>query len=231
MTKLKGFIGKNRLGGLTQKTVEEVAKIRDMNYGISYDCVHAAASVSRIFGRFVNYVQFETPKRPAYLIVLNFPEENLKDTHNGLTGIAMKYVGRPFKAVMPDLLDEMGNCDGAVLVDNKGKILRVGAQLTNLDTRKLLRERKKEFGNLENPALILGFGVDVGTRHTTALVASHKHEGSKVITLSEESGDIRVYSKGKIISTTNEKDRLEGIRRRSLEVPSPFERMMAVASI
>ena len=87
---------KSSLNGLLLRTVKEIDKKRKQHYGLSYDCKHAAASVSRVFGRFVSYVQFDTPKKPAYLVLLGMPEENLKDTHNGVTGIATKYLGKSF---------------------------------------------------------------------------------------------------------------------------------------
>ncbi|KHO52136.1 MAG: hypothetical protein QT08_C0014G0029 [archaeon GW2011_AR17] len=220
--------------GLLLRTVKEIDKIRKEHYGLTYDCKHAAASVSRVFGRFVSYVQFDTPKKPAYLVLLGMPEENLKDTHNGVTGMATKYLGKPFARVMPQLLKDIGNCDGAVVVDNAGKVVRVGAQLINLDTRGLLKERKREYGKQENPARLLGFSEEVGTRHTSAIVASYKHQGIKVVTLSEETGDIRIYENGRILASTNTKDRVHGKRRLTIKPPepsSPLEKIAELATI
>ena len=220
--------------GLLLKTVKEIDHIRRRHYGIGYDIRHAAASASRVVGRFVSYVQFDTPKKPAYLILLGMGEENLKDTHNGSVGIATKYLGKAFTKVMPQLLHDIGNCDGAVVVDQSGKVARVGAQLTNLDTKKLLRERKKEHGRMENPARLLGFCEEVGTRHTSAIVASYKHQGIQVVTLSEESGDIRVYENGKIIASTNKRDRISGKNKLNtdpLEPSSPLEIIAELATM
>jgi len=230
MAKSRVNIRKSASSGLLLRTLREVDKIRRRNHGLSYDCMHAAASVSRVFGRFVSYVQFETPKKPAYLIALDFPEEGLKNVHSGLTGIATKYLGKRFARVMPQLLEEMGNCDGAIVVNNAGKVVRVGAQLTNLDTRRVLHERRKELGKHYSPPALLGFSGEVGTRHTSALAAAYKHPGTKIVTLSEESGDIRVYENGKIIASTNKKDRVHGrmrIVRRDSE--NAFEKIAALA--
>lgn len=224
---------KSSFNRLLLRTVKEIDKIRKQHYGLSYDCKHAAASVSRVFGRFVSYVQFDTPKKPAYLVILGMPEENLKDTHNGVTGMATKYLGKPFTKVMPQLLQDIGNCDGAVIVDDSGRVVRVGAQLINLDTRKLLKERKKEFGK-EHPAKLLGFSEDVGTRHTSAIVASYKHPGVRIVTLSEESGDIRIYENGRILASTNRKDRIhkrKGIAIKEAESVSPLERIAELTTI
>ncbi len=225
---------RNSMKGLLLRTVKEIDQIRQEHYGLSYDCKHAAASVSRVFGRFVSYVQFDTPKKPAYLVLLGMPEENLKDTHNGVTGIATKYLGKPFAKVMPQLLKDIGNCDGAVVVNNAGKVVRVGAQLINLDTRGLLRERKRELGKNENPAKLLGFSEEVGTRHTSAIVASYKHKGIRVVTLSEESGDIRIYEDGKILASTNHRDRVnrrKGIAIKQQEQTSPLEKIAELATM
>lgn len=225
---------KNSMNGLLLRTVKEIDRIRQEHYGLSYDCKHAAASVSRVFGRFVSYVQFDTPKKPAYLVILGMPEEYLKDTHNGVTGLATKYLGKPFTKVMPQLLKDIGNCDGAVIVDNAGKVVRVGAQLINLDTRGLLRERKREYGKNENPAKLLGFAEEVGTRHTSAIVASYKHAGTRIVTLSEESGDIRIYENGKILASTNFKDRIhrkKGIAIKHHEEESPLEKIAELATM
>lgn len=230
----KGKHKKNVQKGLLLKTVKEIDKIRRRHYGLGYDIKHAAASASRVFGRFVSYVQFDTPKKPAYLVLLGMPEENLRDTHNGAVGIATKYLGKSFVKVMPQLLHDIGNCDGAVVVDQDGKVARVGAQLTNLDTKKLIRERKKEHGRMENPARLLGFCEEVGTRHTSAIVASYKHQGIQVVTLSEESGDIRVYENGRIIASTNKKDRITGrntLNTDPLEPSSPLEAIAELATM
>src|SRR3989338_7188124 len=220
--------------GLLLKTVKEIDHIRKKHFGLGYDIKHAAASASRVVGRFVSYVQFETPKKPAYLVLLGVPEESLRDTHNGAIGIATKYLGKPFSKVMPQLLEDIGNCDGAVVVDQEGKVARVGAQLTNLDTKKLIRERKKEFGKMENPALLLGFAGEIGTRHTSAIVASYKHQGIQVVTLSEESGDIRIYENGTIIASTNRRDRITGRPKVTFKEPeqiSPLEKIAELATM
>lgn len=225
---------KGSMKGLLLRTVKEMDRIRQEHYGLSYDCKHAAASVSKVFGRFVSYVQFDTPKKPAYLILLGMPEENLKDTHNGVTGLATKYLNKPFTKVMPQLLKDIGNCDGAVIVNDAGKVVRVGAQLINLDTRGLLRERKRELGKNENPAKLLGFAEEVGTRHTSAIVASYKHQDVRVVTLSEESGDIRIYENGKILASTNPRDRVhrkKGIGIRHHEETSPLEKIAELATM
>lgn len=230
----KGKQNKKVQRRLLLKTVKEVDAIRRRHYGLGYDIKHAAASASRVVGRFVSYVQFDTPKKPAYLILLGVSQESLKDTHNGAIGIATKYLGKPFAKVMPQLLKDIGNCDGAVVVDQEGKVVRVGAQLTNLDTKRILRERKKEYGKMENPALLLGFCGEVGTRHTSALVASYKHQGIQVVTLSEESGDIRVYESGRIIASTNKKDRITGKNTLStdpIEPSSPLEMIAELATM
>jgi hypothetical protein len=225
------FLGKSRVKGLTLKAVELVDKIKNNNYGLSSDVVHAAASVSRVFGRYVDYVQFETPKKPAYLIILDFPEKNLRYLHGGITGLAEKYNGKKFKDVMKNLLIEMGNCDGAVVVGVDGKVLRVGAQLTKLDTKEILKERRKEYGNLGSPGRLLGFASDVGTRHTSALVASYQHEGSKVITLSEENGDIRVYEQGRIVASSNANDRIHELKKIKRPLKASFLTKLAALSM
>ncbi len=225
---------KNRRNRLLLKTIKEMDVIRKKNYGLGYDIKHAAASASKVLGRFVSSVQFNTPKKPAYLVLLGMTEEQIKDTHNGETGIATKYLGKHFSKVMPELLKDIGNCDGAVITDEKGKVVRVGAQLTNLDTKKLLKERKRELGKKDNSAKILGFCDEVGTRHTSAIVASYKHEGVHVITLSEESGDIRIYHQGRIIASTNQKDRIKGKNRLStkpLETGSKLEMIAELATM
>ena len=227
----KCFLGKKRIKGIALKTIEEIDRIKNSNYGLGSDVVHAAASVSRVFGRYVDYVQFETPKKPAYIILLDFSENNLQYLHGGVTGIAEKYVGKRFTNVMTDLLNEMGNCDGAVVVNREGKVLRVGAQLTKLDTKKILNERKKEFGELDSPGRLLGFANDVGTRHTSALVASYQHEGTKVITLSEETGDLRVYENGRIIASSNENDRIHELKRTRIPVKTSFIGKLAALSM
>lgn len=228
----RGILGKSKVKGLPLKTLEEIEKIRKRYYGFGYDCAHAAASVSRVFGRFIDYVQFETPKRPAFLVILDLPEEGLKHVHNGLTGIASKYIGKPFRDVMPQLLEDVGNCDGAIVVDREGKVVRVGAQLINLDTKKVLRKRRSEVLCDDNPCRLLGFGSEVGTRHTSALVASYQHKNTKVITLSEESGDLRVYEKGRIVASTNPMDKIYGIKRKVIKnISSPLDKIVSMVAI
>ena len=227
----KEVLGKGRIKGLVLRTFEEVERIKDSNCGLGSDVVNAAASVSRVFGRYVDYVQFETPKKPAYIILLDFPEQKMKNLHGGVTGLAEKYIGKKFKSVMKELLIEMGNCDGAVVVGKDGKILRVGAQLINLDTKKIVKERKNEYGSLGSPGRLLGFANDIGTRHTTALVASYQHEGSKVLTLSEETGDLRVYEGGRIIASTNENDRVYQLKKARKYMKTSFLGKLAALSM
>ncbi|MBS3162434.1 diadenylate cyclase [Candidatus Woesearchaeota archaeon] len=227
----KNLLGQKKIKGITLKTIEEIDQIKNNNYGLSYDVVHAAASVSRILGRYVDYVQFETPKKPAYIILLDFNEKNLQYLHGGVTGIAEKYIGKKFTEVMKGLLIEMGNCDGAVVVGNDGKVLRVGAQLTKLDTKKIIRERKKEYGDLGSPGRLLGFANDVGTRHTSALVASYQNEGTKVVTLSEETGDLRVYENGRIIASSNVDDRIHELKKVRIENKPTFLGKIAALSM
>ena len=226
-----GILGKKKVKGIALKTIEEIERIKNSNSSLGSDVVSAAASVSRVFGRYVDYVQFETPKKPAYIILLDYPEKKLQYLHGGITGIAKKYVGKKFSVVMKDLLIEMGNCDGAVVVGEDGKVLRVGAQLTKLDTKKILNERKKEYGDLGSPGRLLGFSNDIGTRHTSALVASYQQEGIKVITLSEETGDLRVYENGRIIASSNENDRIHELKINKRTAQTSFIGKLAALSM
>lgn len=213
MEEQKSLIGKSRLRGTVLRTVKEMEKIQRQHQTVLTDFVRAASSVSKIVGRFIRPAELQTPKKPAYLVLVDFPDRYLKYVHGGTDGIAEKYLGKPFHRVLPGLLREVGNCDGAVIVDNSGTVVRVGAQLIKLDTRKVLKEREKEFGKAGNPSVILGFGNSVGTRHTSALAATHAYKGVKALTLSEESDDIRVYKLGRIIASTHPQDRIHGLKR------------------
>ena len=213
MEEQKILVGKSRLNGTILRTVKEIGHIQKQHQSVLTDFVRTASSFSKILGRFIHPAQIETPKKPAYIILLDFPEQYLKYVHGGTTGLAERYTGKPFNKIMPELLKDVGNCDGAIIVDDTGTVVRVGAQLISLDTRKLTKERKKEYGKNENPSALFGFGSQVGTRHTSALVATHKYPGIKAITLSEESDDVRVYKKGRIIASTHPKDRVHGLKR------------------
>ena len=78
-----GILGKKKVKGIALKTIEEIERIKNSNSSLGSDVVSAAASVSRVFGRYVDYVQFETPKKPAYIILLDYPEKKLQYLHGG----------------------------------------------------------------------------------------------------------------------------------------------------
>ena len=104
--------------------------------------------------------------------------------------------------------------------------------LTYILVKKLpLNERKKEYGDLGSPGRLLGFSNDIGTRHTSALVASYQQEGIKVITLSEETGDLRVYENGRIIASSNENDRIHELKINKRTAQTSFIGKLAALSM
>ena len=105
-------------------------------------------------------------------------------------------------------ISETVNFDGAILVDRDGHILRSGAILEGLRPSRLadflsLRTQNKDLSSR------LGFVQKVHTRHLTAISASYELRGTTTYTVSEETGDVHMFERGKIIFST-----IEGEMRR-----------------
>ena len=94
--------------------------------------------------------------------------------------------------------------DGAVLVFGSGRIYKTDVYLRGIDPQRILgTTRKSKQAPGAETAHLLGFRDEhVGTRHMTAIGASYQMKGSVIVTLSEETANIRVFYKGRIIFST-----------------------------
>lgn len=89
------------------------------------------------------------------------------------------------------------NFDGAILIDEKGKILHSGIMIEGL--------KPKEVANKINPGKFkdlsgqFGFKEKVHLRHLSAISASYIFKNTTIFTVSEETDSLHIFEGGKII--------------------------------
>jgi hypothetical protein len=94
--------------------------------------------------------------------------------------------------------------DGAVLIDSAGEIIHSGMYLAYKSHKEVLKGvNAKRNGSLPER---FGFCEDVGTRHISAVCASYRMPDTMVYIISEETGRMRVFEKGRIIYSPMEKE-------------------------
>lgn len=115
------------------------------------------------------------------------------------------------------------NDDGAVLVTPEGTITNNGIYLEVMPYR-LLKELRMP---MDREAFeMYGFAEYVGTRHISAIAASHRMPETTIYTLSESTGRIRAYEAGHIICSPLAKEiYISPKRKSSIRLP----RIAAVA--
>lgn len=92
------------------------------------------------------------------------------------------------------------NFDGAILIDPAGNILHSGIVIEGLHPRLLANKLSPR--SSADLSTRLGFRKKVHTRHLSAIAASYIFKGTTVFTVSEETGDIHIFEKGRIIFST-----------------------------
>jgi hypothetical protein len=137
---------------------------------------------------------------PAYIVALNFDPDSEHEQHRFRGGDDSIFSNRHLSSEeLKQPLRELGYRDGAILIRPDGKIYAVRAQLTNIDPKAIHAGRDDL--DLDDPR-VYGFKGSVNVRHFSALGASFHLPGLVTYTLSEETGDIRRYEKGKITFST-----------------------------
>ena len=141
--------------------------------------------------------------RPGYLIVTGFDPENRTHYLNLVDGNRHQLVGRGLNGDTGAVLEKLVAQDEAIVIDQSGRIERVGARLRNYVSAEELARALGRGG--DGPEWErLGFATLVGTRHVNAILASYVMPGTIVYTLSARTGDIRSYGHGRIMSSTVE---------------------------
>lgn len=97
------------------------------------------------------------------------------------------------------------NFDGAILVDKRGAVKRSGVILEGLRPRRLAQEFYPESSD-RDLSVRFGFKQKVHLRHLSAIAASYELRGTTVYTVSEETGDMHIFERGKIIFSTVKKE-------------------------
>jgi DNA integrity scanning protein DisA with diadenylate cyclase activity len=97
------------------------------------------------------------------------------------------------------------NFDGAILVDKRGAIKRSGVILEGLRPRRLAQELYPESSD-HDLSVRFGFKKKVHLRHLSAITASYELRGTTVYTVSEETGDVHIFERGKILFSTLKKE-------------------------
>lgn len=93
------------------------------------------------------------------------------------------------------------NFDGAILIDKNGNILHSGIIIEGLRPRNLAN-KISSLGQEHDLSSRLGFKKKVHSRHLSAIAASNQFKGTTVFTVSEETGDLHIFHKGKILFST-----------------------------
>ena len=93
--------------------------------------------------------------------------------------------------------------DGAVLISKEGYLVKTGMRLRP-DPEDVLDELK--IPNSRTLGERFGFAHDVGTRHTSAIAATHRMKDIEAYVLSQETGHIRVFSDVNIVFSTEPRD-------------------------
>lgn len=138
---------------------------------------------------------------PAYLIIAGFDQYHPSHVSNIINGVRHPYVGHTINGDMNGLLRDLEYQDGAIIIDNDGTLVRVGARLKNNTTiDDAATALGREVGMDE--AETLGFKHEVGTRHINALYATFVMNGAYGLTLSGKTGDLRMYKDGRIVRST-----------------------------
>lgn len=87
--------------------------------------------------------------------------------------------------------------DGAILVDTKGEIVHSGVILEGLRPKTVAESvNPGKFSDLSEQ---FNFKQKVHSRHLFAIASSYVFENTTVFTVSEESGTLHIFEKGKII--------------------------------
>ncbi len=101
----------------------------------------------------------------------------------------------------PDIAQTL-DFDGAILIDDEGDILHSGVMVEGLRPRQVAQ--KVNPGDYPDLSVQFGFKGKVHTRHLSAISASHVFQPTTVFTMSEETGDLHVFERGRIIHTLSE---------------------------
>ncbi len=91
--------------------------------------------------------------------------------------------------------------DGAILIDTKGEIVHSGVILEGLRPRVVADQiNPGKFSDLSEQ---FNFQQKVHSRHLFAIASSYVFENTTVFTVSEESGSMHVFEKGRIVYTAD----------------------------
>ena len=92
------------------------------------------------------------------------------------------------------------NFDGAILIDRAGNVLHSGAMIEGLRPR--ATAEKLNPGVADDLSSKFGFKRKVHMRHIAAITSSYLFKDTTVFTISEETDDLHIFEKGKIIFST-----------------------------
>ena len=144
------------------------------------------------------------------LIVLGWKREWMR-RHASLPDKTQNvFAGRPFdfanasedRAV--DVLAQIAEFDGAILMSEKGEIMASGIYLEAMQTKRVAEILAPD--HAADMSAAFGFIKKVHTRHMAGIAASYWLRGTTVFVVSEEDGSIRIFENGKIIFSTVSKE-------------------------
>lgn len=103
-----------------------------------------------------------------------------------------------------EMLSEIADFDGAVLLNRRGEAVASGMYLENMSPKKVAETLFQ--GRSQDLSSAFGFRKKVHTRHLAAIAASYLLEGTTVFVVSEEDGSIRIMEHGRIIWSTMKRE-------------------------
>lgn len=144
---------------------------------------------------------------PSFLIFLDYSSEtpgytrfisNGEYTHKGVIYHGQDFTGNNLYKMLKKLM----HIDGAVLVGEDKRIEKVRAIISTPKLEDTMKDFPGTYYDEGSHYKTLGFKDPVSTRHISAALGSLYMPQTLAITLSAETGNIRIYNKGRIIHST-----------------------------
>lgn len=192
----------SRYNGSMNDLVDKIVKHGD---GYRAAAVAEVQSIIETFGH-----------RPAYIFVLNFdpddPEhsERIFKPNRDRISVGKKLDDRTIAEDIQKIAYE----DGAIIVDQDGRINSTNAQLVNVNPAEI------PYIDGKDPYETIGFKLPVNTRHFSAIGASY-HMPSCVVYVLGEHGHIRRFDEGELSFST--------VRYEALNRPKPHGASMRLS--
>lgn len=99
------------------------------------------------------------------------------------------------------------NFDGAILISALGNVLHSGTMIEDLKPKEAAEKINPHHPSPDLSALF-GFKQKVHMRHLAAITSSFIFKGTTVFTVSEETGHLHIFERGKIVYSTVEEERM-----------------------